>query len=310
MDAARGVLKLVERLCEEEPPSFQWQHLREAEELPGLQELLALRILKHTTNASSIWCTSCDSPHSVSVEFCGGATYRAYCQEVGYFGVDPEDLRVLELDPAALTALIGRGLGIPPLISAEEVVARLLYRVGSPKFGPYRTRVYFARCLDRVASFAQVRSALEQHRDHAPVILLSTTSWRRIHLELPARHALLLLSDVAELRGQRLKFNDEAFLTKLRGEDAAFRKGGIGYVFSSGFRSAVVGDQNYEFTKKQAEVVEVLFGAFESGLHKMHQDEIMGSVDSSQRIGQLFHGHPAYGTFIVGDSHGYYWLAL
>jgi hypothetical protein len=145
MDAARGVLKLVERLCEEEPPSFQWQHLREAEELSDLQELLALRILKHTTNASSIWCTSCDSPHSVSVDFCGDAAYRAYCQEVGYFGVDPEDLRVLELNPAALTGLIGRGLGIPPLISAEEVVPRFLYRVGSPKFGPYRTRVYFAR---------------------------------------------------------------------------------------------------------------------------------------------------------------------
>jgi hypothetical protein len=166
MDAARGILKLLERLCEEEPPSFQWQHLREAEELSGLQELLALGILQHTSNASSIWCTNCDSPHSVSVEFSGDGAYRAYCQEVGFFGVDPADLRVLELDLAALTALIGHGFGIPPLISAEEVVPRLLYRVGSPKFGPYRTRVYFARCLDRVAYFAQVRSALEQHRDH------------------------------------------------------------------------------------------------------------------------------------------------
>src|SRR5919106_5814855 len=310
VSAERSILKLVEQFCEEDPPSFQWQRLRDAEELSRLRELLALGILKHTSNASAIWCTNCDSPHSVSVEFRGDAAYRAYCHDVGFFGVDPEDLRVLELDLAALTALVGRGLGIPPLISAEEVVPRLLYRVGSPKFGPYRTRVYFARCLDRGACFVQVRSALEQHRDHAPVILVSTTSWRRIHLELPARHALLLLSDVAELRRQRLKFNDEAFLTKLRGEDAAFRKGGIGYVFSSGFRSAVVGDQKYEFTKKQAEVVEVLFEAFESGLHKLHQDEIMGRVDSSQRIGQLFHGHPAYGTLISGDHHGYYWLAL
>jgi hypothetical protein len=310
MNAARGALKLLEQLCEEDPPSFQWLRLRDAEEFSNLEVIQALRILQHTSNASSIWCTNCDSPHSVAVEFRGNGAYRAYCQEVGFFSVDPKHLHVLELDLAALTALIGRGLGIPPLISAEEVVPRLLYRVGSPKFGPYRTRVYFARCLDRTAYFAQVRSALEQHRDQTPVILVSTTSWQRIHLEMPARHALLSLSDVAELRGQRLKFNDEAFLTKLRGEDAAFRKGGIGYVFSSGFRSAVVGDQKYEFTKKQAEVVEVLFEAFESGLHKMHQDEIMGRVDSSQRMGQLFHGHPAYGTLIMNDSHGYYWLAL
>jgi hypothetical protein len=310
MNAARGVLKILEQLCEEDPPSFQWQRLRDAEEFSKSKGLLALRILHHTSNASSIWCTNCDSPHSVAVEYHGNGAYRAYCQEVGFFNVDPKDLHVLELDLAALTALIGRGLGIPPLISAEEVVPRLLYRVGSPKFGPYRTRVYFARCLDRVRCLAQVHAALEQHRDHTPVILVSTTSWQRIHRELPARHALVSLSDVAELRGQQLKFNDDAFLTKLRGEDTAFRKGGIGYVFSSGFRSAVVGDQEYEFTKKQGEVVEVLFESFGSGLHKMHQDEVMGKVDSSQRIGQLFQGHPAYGTLILGDSHGYYWLAL
>ena len=144
MNTTRCVLELLEQLCEENPASFQWQQLRDAEELSKLKELLALRILHHTSNASSIWCTNCDSPHSVAVEFRGDSVYRAYCQEVGFFGVDPEDLRVLELDRAALTALIGRGLGIPPLISAEEVVPQLLYQVGSPKFGPYRTRVYFA----------------------------------------------------------------------------------------------------------------------------------------------------------------------
>jgi hypothetical protein len=298
MNAERSILKLLGQLCEEEPPSFQWQHLRRGEYLSTLKRILALGVLRHTRNANSVWCMACDSVHSVAVEFCGNGTYRAYCHDAGFFIVDPEDLRVLELDLAALTALIGRGFGIPSLISAEEILPRILYRVGSPRFGPYRTRVYFARCLDRVGYFAQVYSALEQHRDHIPVILVSTTSWQRVHRELPARHALVSLSDVAGLHGQRLKFSEDAFLTKLRGEDVTLRAGGIGYVFSSGFRSAVVGDQKYEFTKKQAEVVEVLFEAFESGLHKMHQDEIMGSVDSSQRIGQLFHGHPAYGTLI------------
>lgn len=309
MSGERSILKLVEHLCEEESPSFQWQRLRDAEELSELQELLALGILKHTGSANSIWCTACDSVHSVTVELRGNGIYRAYCQDAGFFLVDPEDLRVLELDLAALTALIGRGLGIPQLIPPDEILPRVLYRVGSPRFGPYRTRVYFARCLDRVGYFAQVYSALEQHRDHTPVILVSTTPWQRIHRQLPAQHALVSLSDVAELRGQRLKFSEDALLTKLRAEDVAFRTGGIGYAFTSGFRSAVVGDQKYQFTKKQAEVVEVLFQALESGLQKMHQDEVMGSVNSSQRIGQLFKGHPAYGTLIMNDGQGYYWLA-
>jgi hypothetical protein len=310
MNAERNILQLLEQLCEEEPPSFQWQHLRGGEHLSTLNSILALGLLRHTSNANSIWCMACDSVHSVAVEFRGKGIYQAYCQDVGFFGVNPEDLRVLELDLAALVDLIGRGLGISPSISAEEIVPQLLYRVGSLKFGRYRTRVYFARCFDRVTNFTQIHSALEQHRDRTPVVLISTTSWQRVHRELPARHALVSLSDVAELRGQRLKFNEDAFLTKLRGEDVTFRRGGVGYVFSSGFRSAVVGDQEYQFTKRQAEVVEVLFQAFDSGLHKMHQDEVMGRVDSSQRIGQLFQGHPAYGTLILGDNHGYYWLAL
>ena len=86
----------------------------EARRFSILKSILALGVLRHTSNANSIWCTACDSVHSVAVEFRGNGVYRAYCQEVGFFEVDPEDLRVLELDLAALTALIGRGLGIPP----------------------------------------------------------------------------------------------------------------------------------------------------------------------------------------------------
>jgi hypothetical protein len=52
--------------------------------------------------------------------------------------------------------------------------------------------------------------------------------------------------------------------------------------------------------KKQAEAVEILVQAYESGLHRMHQGEVMGRLNSSQRIGQLFKGPPAYGTLILG----------
>ena len=310
MSTERANLRLLERLSEDEPSSFQWQHLREAEEVSNLEVLLALRMLRHTDNASSIWCTNCDSNHSVAVEFRGNGVYRAYCQDVGFFGVDPKDLRVLELDVAALVDLIARGLGIPSRIPTEEIVPRLLYRLGVQRFGPYLTRLYFARCLDRTSCFDRAHSALVQHRDRTPVILVSTTSWQRIHHELPARHALVSLSDVADLRGQRLTFNDDAFLARLRGSDGAFQEGSIGYRFSPGFRSAVVGDQEYEFTKKQAEVVEILFEAVKAGLRKVHQDEIKGLVNTNQRVGQLFRDHPAYGTLIQGDDQAFYWLNL
>jgi hypothetical protein len=177
------------------------------------------------------------------VEFCGNGLYRAYCQDVGFFGVDPEDLGVLELDLAALVDLIARGLGMPSRIPTEEIVPRLLYRLGVQRFGPYLTRLYFARCLDRTSCFDRAYSALVQHRDRGPVILVSTTSWQRIHRELPARHALVSLSDVGEMCGQQLTFKDNAFLAKLRGGDTSFQADGIGFAFSPGFRSARVGDR-------------------------------------------------------------------
>lgn len=38
--------------------------------------------------------------------------------------------------------------------------------------------------------------------------------------------------------------------------------------------------------------------------------KIQGAANTSQRVGQLFAGHPAYGILIKHDSLGYYWLAL
>ena len=154
MNATLGALKLLEALCEEEPSSFQWQHLREMEEAPNLKRLLALRICCATpAMPARSGARLANSHHSVAVEFRGNGVYRAYCHDVGFFGVEPEDLRVLELDLRHWSTSSPVGSGSRPLISAEEVVPRLLYQVGSPKFGPYRTRIYFARCLDRVRCF-------------------------------------------------------------------------------------------------------------------------------------------------------------
>jgi hypothetical protein len=229
---------------------------------------------------------------------------------VGYYDVDPDHLRVFEPDLATMVKKMAQGLQIPARISTREMVPRLLYGLGKRKFGPYTAKMCFARLLDRREEFDRAHSALVQISDRSPVLILSTTRPEQTAGSLPARHAILWLPDVADFDGDAMSFEEGAFLAKLRDKGATFRKGGVGSVFSSGFRSAVFGDQEYEFTKKQAEVVEILFEASASGLCKKHQDEIMGEVGSSQRIGQLFRDHPAYGCLIFGDNHGYYWLAL
>jgi hypothetical protein len=269
-------VNFLANLLEHEPPLFHWQRFADTEHADHFQHLVSVGVLRHADNAASICCHACDTLHSVRIEFLGGGRYRAYCPDVGYYDVDRDQLRVFEPDLTGLTKKMARGLGIPARILTKEVIPKFLYDLGKRRFGPYASRVYFTRCLDRKERFEQIHSALIQISDKSPVLILSTTPWEQTAGTLPARHAILWLPHVAEFERDTLLFHEGAFLSKLRGEDTAFRNGGTGYAFSPGFRSAVVGDQHYEFTKKQAEAVEVLFDALKAGRRAVHQDEIKG----------------------------------
>jgi hypothetical protein len=309
-----SLVQFLANLLEHEPPLFYWQRFADTDDADHFQHLVSIGILRHADNAASICCHTCDTLHSTRIEFLGEGRYRAYCPDVGYYDVDPGQLRVFEPDLPVLTKKVARALGIPARIPTREIIPDLLYDLGKRKFGPYVGRVCFARCLGQKEQFDRTHAALAQMRDGSPVLILSTTRWEQTVGTLPDRHAVLWFPDVAEIDSDTVSLEECAFLAKLRGEDAAFRTGGVGHAFSPGFRSAIVGDQQYKFTKKQAEAVEALFDAWKAGLKQMHQDEIKGLLGTNQRMGQLFRDrdrcHPAYGTLIRYDRDGYYWLEL
>ena len=101
--------------------------------------------------------------------------------------------------------------------------------------------------------------------------------------------------------------DENLFLSALRGPIARPGTGGIGVTFSPGYRSANYGSQNFDFTNKQAQVIEALHT---SRTGRLHQDEIKGFADTNQRVVQIFAKHPAYGTLIRNDRQGHYWLDL
>ena len=109
-----------------------------------------------------------------------------------------------------------------------------------------------------------------------------------------------------------LVVDEHALLAALQADDrVVIGTGGAGYIFSKGFRSAVVGDKNYTITKKQAAVIEALYEAYASGLHGLHQDEAAAKAESNQRIVQIFRDNKeAYEELIGSDDQGYYWLKL
>jgi hypothetical protein len=139
---------------------------------------------------------------------------------------------------------------------------------------------------------------------------LTTTAPELIPGEPLSRCAIIPLDDVLKITPSGTTIDEEPIHAALRGKSPRFVGNGIGFVFSPGFRSAVVGDQEYTFADKQALVVEALYDAWQNGSRRLHQTEIQGTADTNQRIGQLFRGHPAYDSLIKHDGAGYYWLDL
>ena len=81
-------------------------------------------------------------------------------------------------------------------------------------------------------------------------------------------------------------------------------------MFSGGFRSAVVGDKSFQFTKKQAAVMEALYEArwaaciASIGTRLRRRPTAIGGSSSFRD------NKEASDAFIGSDNQGYYWLKL
>jgi hypothetical protein len=201
-------------------------------------------------------------------------------------------------------------LGLNPGSQAAPATHSTVARIGRTRFGPYACELFFGRRLFERIRFAETKRTISGLVGKVPAILLTTTPADLIPGESPPRCAIVALENVLHISVTQVSLDEGPFYAALRGSDHRFRAEGIGFVFSPGFRSAVVGDQEYSFTDKQALVVEALYDAWRNGSRRLHQTEIQGTAKTNQRIGQLFRGHPAYDSLIKHDGAGHYWLDL
>lgn len=307
---AANLISVLRPLCECDPPEISAQAIAEAFQARELEALVRLGALHHTGNSNTALCFACDYPHPIGVEFLGEGTYRAYCPEAGFQPIDPGLLSIFAVNLNWIADSIATSVGLSARPTRSAYCEVPLARIGRVRFGKCACEVFFAcRLSDRVL-FDQVRATVATLVGNAPGLILTTTHLHLIPGKPPPRCAHILLEDVLELNSGKPSFNEAPVLAALRGHDGAFPSAGIGYVVSPGFRSCVVGDQEYSFTKKQAEAIECLFVARERGVRKTHKSEIQGELNTSQEIGQLFANHAAYGELIKYDGAGFYWLDL
>ena len=305
---AVNLIFALRSLCEIDPPEITGQGIDESNDQSALASLFDLGALVHIGNTESVLCFACDRPHSVSVEYVGDGQHRAYCPDSGYQPIRPEELRRMAVAEDWIMRTVGSNLGLNTGSQSVPAMPSTIGRIGRARFGPYVCELFFGRRLFERNRFEEAKQTISRLIGKAPGIILTTTPADLIPGEAPPRCAIVALEDVLRVSVTEVSIDEGPFYAALRGTDHRFRGNGIGFVFSPGYRSVVVGDQEYSFTDKQARAVEALDKARRSGNPQLHQTEIQGAANTKQRVVQLFKGHPAYGGLIKGDGHGYYWL--
>jgi hypothetical protein len=306
------MIDLLCHLLEQPEPVISSGSAAWAEHRSEVERLLSVGALKQSDPVRSIACPACDEHHYVRVEHTEAGAFRAFCYSEGFLPIDAADLTVLQVDIAWLIDALRSGIDVLPRPAAEELVPGHLWFLGEQRIRAYRTRFYFGWRLSDPASIEQAVAALAAKPATMPGLVLTSSSYPPLSGRLPKRHAAIFLPDACRTTHTGLVVDEDALLAALRADDrVVVATGGVGYRFSGGFRSAVVGDKNFRFTKKQAAVIEALYEAYVGGLYGLHQDEVAAKADSNQRIVQIFRDNKEACDALIGsDDKGCYWLKL
>lgn len=307
--SAVNLIAVLQPFCELNPPEISGQAIEGSERRADLEALIDIGALVPVRGVETILCFACDEPHSMTVEYDERGTYRAYCVDAGYQDVRPALLRCFAVDINWIAESMASRLGLSMKEAPAAVRYPVVARVGRARFEQYVCEVFFARRLTENDCFQELSAQVAMRAANAPAIVLTTSPLDLLPGNLPARCAAVPLAAVLEVTSRGSLFNDDPIFAALRGRRGPSHSDGIGFDFSTGFRSARRGDQTYVFSDKQALMVEALYDHWTRGL-PVHQTELQGAADTKQRVGQLFLGNPAYGSLIRSRGEGYYELDL
>lgn len=300
----RGAVAAFAALSESEPPEITGQTLEQDENAESFRQLVRIGALTEGGRSDTVLCFACDVPHAVSVDYAGGGHYRSYCADVGYQDVPAAWLQKFVVSEEWFAGVVRASLRVTP---SPPAIPGPLLRVGAARIGRTDCQLFFVRRIDEKVRLREVLDAIDSAVGSSPVVLLTTTPRNLVAGDIPAGRVVVNVESILIERDGRIAFDDTSVIAAIRGT-APPSASGIATVFSLGFRSAAHNGAEYTFTKKQAEVIEALHGAIAYGTGRLHQEEIKGSANSNQRVGQIFRDHPAYGTLIKYDGDGYYWL--
>lgn len=304
-----SLVALWQQLCEIDPPEISRQWIDRHELRDSIEALISCGALVPAENASLVLCERCDDEHWIIPEYAGPAQYRAFCAITGYHHLSPEALRCFAVDDSWIVSCIAAALGIRSAKSQVDRPQSLLC-LGRARVGPYPCELFFGRRLHDRSRLESALALVAAKAGSGPTILLTSTKPQFLSGPVPERCAVIGIENVLTIARGKVSFDEAPILAALRGPARSPPEGGIGFCHSFGFGICLYGSETFRFSKKQAFAVEVLYDAWKKGFPGVEQHELLGQIETNQRIVQLFHRHPAYGTLIQNDGKGLYWLNL
>jgi hypothetical protein len=296
-------------LCEIDPPEISRQWIdQQPESRSSVDTLIAQGALISVTNTHFILCEFCDELHWIAPEYIGPGHYRGFCPDTGFHSCSPKSLERFAVDDAWIIGGLSSTLSIR--LRKAPIQGSPIFHLGKVRFGPYPCQVFFGRRLTDRSRFESAILTLKEKIGAGIGVLLTSTKPDLLPRSVPERCAVIMAEDALTFSGGRIGLDQDVILAALR-EPANLPHGtGIGFRFSPGFRSCLYRGERFRFTDKQSMAIEALHNAWKDGLPGLHQDELKGQAQTSQRMTQLFSGNSAYGTLIKKDGSGLYWLDL
>jgi hypothetical protein len=300
---------LLQDLCEFDPPEISRQWIDQHELRDSVNALITCGALVPGENVSSVLCERCDNEHWIVPEYLERGQYRGFCPVSGYHSVSANAIRRFVVDETWIGDGIAAALGVRPNKNQFDK-HRPALGLGRVKFGPYVCELFFGRRLSDRSRLERVVSLVTEKSGTGPAILLTSTKKELLSVPFPERCVVIRLEAAVAIARGKVVVNDGPILAALRGPAPSLSEGGIGFRHSPGYRTCWYGGGSFRLSKTQARVVEVLHDSWKEGAPILHQDELQGRAETTQRIAQLFDGHPAYGALIKNDRTGFYWLDL
>lgn len=166
--------------------------------------------------------------------------------------------------------------------------------------------IFFARRLSNKTIFENIYKSLEAKKGIKKGIILTTSSGIPFGCSRLLGHEVITLKDCLVYDNKNFKIDQDILKKAIGIKVESDKKEG----FSAGYRTAYIKGVEYNFSKKQAAIIEAL----DKNGGKMNKYELLADADSEQYdVYRLFKDnkgqyHPAWDDLIKHDGKGNYWL--